>query len=370
MLNLPLLPISQPASSNASSAISSAAPVTPVSEQPRDQAFSEVLKNTEKEAVAEAQSDITIEPITTDESSVESPVELPVVMSTGTVSIPPGSGIINPAIPLTSGMLSTTIQSATDSFTAQLQTRTSITGQSDFFTSNPSNANTLPPKWLTSPAHSISSKLGQSVFAGTSLLNADADMSTLASKLTEALPDINIIADHSAIPTDSGKSLPLSLSSANPSPAATTSVPMSAALSDPVWPDEFSQKVTWLATERLQTAELKLHPAHLGPIEVLLKISNEQGIQQLTAQFTSQNPLVRETIEANLLRLREAMAESGITLTDTSVGADTPRQDARNPQQTPAHPYPSGRKNAGSIDIQQDSGKMAISQMGIINTFA
>lgn len=370
MLNLPLLPVSQPASSNASRAISSATPVTPVSEQPRDQAFSDVLRNTEQGAVTEEQNGITIESITTDKPSVESPVELPVVMSTGTVSIPPGDGMINPAIPLTSGMLPTTIQPAADSFTAQLETGTPIAGQSDFFTSNPSNANTLPPKWLTNPAHSISSKPGQSVLAGAFLLNADTDMSTPVSKLMEALPDINIVADHSAIPTDSGKSLPLSLSSANPSPAVTASVPMSAALSDPVWPDEFSQKVTWLATERLQTAELKLHPAHLGPIEVLLKITNEQGIQQLTAQFTSQNPLVRETIEANLSRLRETMAESGITLTDTSVGADTPRQDARNPQQAPAHPYPSGSKNAGSIDIRQDSGKIAISQMGIINTFA
>jgi len=364
MLNLSPLPISQHLSSDAGNAISSATPVKPVSEQHHDQAFSDVLKNTGQGVAAEEQGSITIEFITTDELPVElpveSPVELAIIMSAGTVPIPPGNMIAGPAMPPASVMLSTTIQP---------ETRTSITGQSGFLTDDPSSINSLPPQWITSSSPSISSKPGP-VFAGTFLLNADAGMLTSASKLTEPMPYINMVTDHSAILADGGKSLPPSISPATSSPAVTTSVPMSAALGDSAWPDEFSQKITWLATQRLQTAELKLHPAHLGPIEVLLKITNEQGIQQLTAQFTSQNPLVRETIEANLPRLREIMAESGITLTDTSVGADTSHQDARNQHQPPLHSYPNGSKNARGIDTQQESGQIAIDQINIINTFA
>lgn len=91
----------------------------------------------------------------------------------------------------------------------------------------------------------------------------------------------------------------------------------------PDWPEEFGYRITWLATQRVQAAELRLHPAHLGPIEISLQLSNDQ---QLSAQFVAHNAAVREVIEANLPRLREMMAENGIMLADTAVSADTPQQ--------------------------------------------
>jgi flagellar hook-length control protein FliK len=151
---------------------------------------------------------------------------------------------------------------------------------------------------------------------------------------------------------DSGKSLPPSMTFAPVTPAAThtSNIPLTdtadTAANDapaiatefgqPDWPEEFGRKITWLATQRMQAAELKLHPAHLGPIEISLQLS---GDQQLTAQFVSHHPAVREAIEANLPRLREIMAENGITLADTSVSADTPQQQAENGQDDPfRHP--------------------------------
>lgn len=148
---------------------------------------------------------------------------------------------------------------------------------------------------------------------------------------------------------DSGKSLPPSITSVSVTPVAahTSSTSLTDTAADtttkdapaiaaefgqPDWPEEFGRKITWLATQRMQAAELKLHPAHLGPIEISLQLS---GDQQLTAQFVSHHPAVREAIEANLPRLREIMAENGITLADTSVSADTPGQQAENGQGSP-----------------------------------
>ena len=148
---------------------------------------------------------------------------------------------------------------------------------------------------------------------------------------------------------DSGKSLPPSMTPASVTPVAThtSSTPLTDTAADttandapaiaaefgqPDWPEEFGRKITWLATQRMQAAELKLHPAHLGPIEISLQLSDDQ---RLTAQFVSHHPAVREAIEANLPRLREIMAENGITLADTSVSADTPRQQAENGQGNP-----------------------------------
>lgn len=186
-----------------------------------------------------------------------------------------------------------------------------------------------------------------------------------------------------AISADSGKVLPQSMTTlpithANniPTPATSgppstisASIPLPTAFDNPAWPDVFGQKITWMATQRLQSAELKLHPAHLGPIEITLQISGEQGVQQLSAQFASHHLAVREAIEANLPRLRELMAENGITLTDASVSADTSRQHTENGQgKTASHP---GADNFAydSID-QQEAHSLSVRHEGIINTFA
>lgn len=183
---------------------------------------------------------------------------------------------------------------------------------------------------------------------------------------------------------DSGKSLPPSMTSVSVTPVAThtSSTPLTDTATDttandapavaaefgqPDWPEEFGRKITWLATQRMQAAELKLHPAHLGPIEISLQLSDDQ---RLTAQFVSHHPTVREAIEANLPRLREIMAENGITLADTSVSADTPRQQAENGQGNPFRrptandhfPYDSAGPQTPALQVIRHSS--------LIDTFA
>lgn len=183
---------------------------------------------------------------------------------------------------------------------------------------------------------------------------------------------------------DSGKSLPFPMtsSSATPVTAHTSSTPLidntadtpanntsaiAAEFGQPDWPEEFSHKITWLATQRMQTAELKLHPAHLGPIEISLQLSDDQ---QLTAQFVSHHPAVREVIEANLPRLREIMAESGIMLADTSVSADTPRQQTENGQNSSfRHPTASDHSPYNPTDPQTPS-LQGTRRSSLIDTFA
>lgn len=87
------------------------------------------------------------------------------------------------------------------------------------------------------------------------------------------------------------------------------------------WSNEFSQKIVWMCTQQNQVAELHLNPADLGPLNVTLKISNDQ----LTAQFTSPHLAVREAIESAIPKLREILADSGIQLNNASVGDQSPR---------------------------------------------
>lgn len=139
----------------------------------------------------------------------------------------------------------------------------------------------------------------------------------------------------------------------------------------PAWGNDFNQQITWLATQKHQVAELHLHPADLGPVEIILHISNDQSTQ-VSAQFTSPHLAVREAIESALPRLREMMAENGITLGNTTVGAETSQQHPNRQQ----HSIASGtnENNATETKIQGLTNGFDEhtfpKRQGIINTFA
>jgi len=98
-----------------------------------------------------------------------------------------------------------------------------------------------------------------------------------------------------------------------------------AAINTPVtheaWGDEFSQKITWMATQHEQTAELHLNPPNLGPLDVVLNVSGDQA----TALFTSPHAAVRDALEQALPKLREMLADNGITLGNAMVSDQSPK---------------------------------------------
>ncbi len=107
--------------------------------------------------------------------------------------------------------------------------------------------------------------------------------------------------------------------------------PVQVAVKTPVsqdkWGDEFSQKITWLASSKQdQTAELHLNPPQLGPVDVVIKVSGDQA----TALFTSPHAAVREAIEQAMPKLRDMMADNGIMLGNATVSDQTPRDQGQS----------------------------------------
>ena len=96
---------------------------------------------------------------------------------------------------------------------------------------------------------------------------------------------------------------------------------IAAPLGNSGWADDFSQKITWMSTQKNQVAELHLNPPDLGPLNVVLKISDNQA----TALFTSPHSAVRDAVENALPKLRETLADNGITLGNTTVSDQSPR---------------------------------------------
>ncbi|MFA6311257.1 MAG: flagellar hook-length control protein FliK [Sterolibacterium sp.] len=85
------------------------------------------------------------------------------------------------------------------------------------------------------------------------------------------------------------------------------------------WDGEISDKLVWMVGRQEQRAELVLNPPQMGRIEVSISVNDGQT----SALFASANPAVRDALEAALPRLREILADAGINLGQTQVGADT-----------------------------------------------
>lgn len=98
---------------------------------------------------------------------------------------------------------------------------------------------------------------------------------------------------------------------------------IAAPLGSSAWPTEFTQKVSWISTQQSQVAQLHLNPPDLGPMSVVLSITDNQA----TALFTSPHSAVREAIENAMPKLRESMAENGIMLGNATVSDQPPPRD-------------------------------------------
>lgn len=157
------------------------------------------------------------------------------------------------------------------------------------------------------------------------------------------------------------------------SPAMSTApvphdIGLDAQVGQPKWNSEFSQKIVWLTSQQHQSAEIRLNPAHLGPVEVMINIVSEQA----TAQFVSPHAATREAIEAALPKLKEMMAENGITLGNVTVGADSFRQHTNSGQHEnkPArYSTSTGEADDGKI-IKTETSVASNRHNGIVNTFA
>ncbi|SEF26876.1 flagellar hook-length control protein FliK [Variovorax sp. NFACC27] len=85
------------------------------------------------------------------------------------------------------------------------------------------------------------------------------------------------------------------------------------------WAPALGQHLARMSASGSHTAELNLNPAGLGPLKVTLSM----GDNQAQAMFVSAHESVRKAVEAALPQLRNSLSEQGITLGQTSVGAET-----------------------------------------------
>ena len=156
-------------------------------------------------------------------------------------------------------------------------------------------------------------------------------------------------------------------SSAANQPATATQT-IATPLTSPAWGEDFSQKVSWMVSQKNQVAELHLNPPNLGPLDVVLKMSDTQA----TVLFTSPHAAVREAVENALPKLRELLADNGIMLSNATVGDQSPRDREQGEMSGQKPPTFSG--NSSADDTSAASGTMQTLSSprhnGMVDTFA
>lgn len=105
-------------------------------------------------------------------------------------------------------------------------------------------------------------------------------------------------------------------------PVAAASQALGVSFGQSGWSEAVVDKVMWMSSRNLNSVEIRLTPAELGPLEINLQ---NRG-QELQVQFVSQNPSVREALESQVVRLREMVGQQGLDLVDVSVGDNGARQ--------------------------------------------
>jgi flagellar hook-length control protein FliK len=144
--------------------------------------------------------------------------------------------------------------------------------------------------------------------------------------------------------------------SATVSPPSTPQ--LNAQLGSPEWQQALSQQVLMFHRNGQQSAELRLHPQELGALQITLKLENNQA--QL--HIASVHGLVRSAVEAALPQLRQALADSGIHLGQSSVGSESLPQSSQqhassqqsSSHQQAAHPHGQStyREQHGSAEAE------------------
>ncbi len=88
------------------------------------------------------------------------------------------------------------------------------------------------------------------------------------------------------------------------------------------WDQSIGERITWMLGNRIQQAEVRLSPPHLGPLEIRVSVHNDQASVSIAAPHV----LTREAIEAAIPRLREMMLEGNLNLVNVNVEDRSPGQ--------------------------------------------
>ena len=158
-----------------------------------------------------------------------------------------------------------------------------------------------------------------------------ADVITQSTRMQQVPLTTAISASHvsvqnisNTLAVDSGNVLSSSTPLSN---TLTTSIATN--IQNPNWSQQMTQQVSYMIKGGFQQADIKLNPAHLGPMEIKLTMNDDNA----NISFVTQHAPVRDAIDAAMPRLKEMLEQQGLNLSDANVSTQSEQKQANTDSQ-------------------------------------
>lgn len=139
-------------------------------------------------------------------------------------------------------------------------------------------------------------------------------------------------------------------------------------LTHPGWSKDLGEQIVWMNNKAIPAAEIRLNPAHLGPISVRIDVSQDQA----TIMFTAQHTEVKEAIEASIPKLREMLGTQQLNLSNVNISQNSTSDQGRSQSQTFAKTPENREQGIDSVTgtIEKNEHDRVVVSKGLLSIYA
>ncbi|PJY94189.1 flagellar hook-length control protein FliK [Pseudomonas donghuensis] len=150
-------------------------------------------------------------------------------------------------------------------------------------------------------------------------------------------------------------------------------VPVATPLNQPLamnqggWTEGLVNRVMYLSSQNLKSADIKLEPAELGRLDIRVNLAPEQQAQ---VTFVSGHAGVREALENQVHRLKEMFAQQGLGQPDVNVADQSRGGQQQGAQDAPKFSGVAARRNEAGESAEIAPGAMPVEQQSVVGSSA
>lgn len=131
------------------------------------------------------------------------------------------------------------------------------------------------------------------------------------------------------------------------------------------WSESVGNRLMMMVNSKIQSANIHLNPAELGPIEVRVNVNQDHT----TVHFVSNNSIVRDAIEEAFPRLKEMFSENGLSLADANVSQESFQQSNRFSNESTDSLTQNHEESADNVETEPlNNNKTAVS-IGLLDHY-
>lgn len=146
-------------------------------------------------------------------------------------------------------------------------------------------------------------------------------------------------------------------------PARPVTAPVASPLGQPLamhqsgWTEGIVDRVMYLSSQNLKSAEIKLEPAELGRLDIRVNMAPDQQTQ---VTFASAHLGVRDALESQVARLRESFSQQGLGQVDVNVSDQSQQQAQQQAQEQASRAQRGGRGSMAQDEVEDEVAPAAV----------